>query len=333
MGKRATAVYESLRRRITSGVLLPGAKLPPQEHLAAEFGVSLVTARQAISRLEEEGLLLSRQGRGTFVQPQESWDSVESQEALRQTLDFLRAIVHGLPDSLYLKNLEGTYLFVNDAFARHHGRPVADILGIDDFALFPHEIALHFRAQDAAVVAEGETLTFEERVPMLGVEEVFSTAKSPYRDRSGAIRAVIGVSRDITLQRRIDQELRESERRYRTLLDLLPEAVTLVSLEGKILLANPRAAEVFGYASAGELVGVDANSFVPEEETERAAAAVQHRERGELPARTYHQYWLQRKDGTRFRAEVVSAAVRRPDGTLEAHYAIIRDLSVQVSDR
>ncbi|MCW5575130.1 MAG: GntR family transcriptional regulator [Burkholderiales bacterium] len=56
-----------LRSQIRSGQHVPGAKLPPLDVIAEQFGVAVVTARQAIAILEKEGLVHRKQGRGTFV--------------------------------------------------------------------------------------------------------------------------------------------------------------------------------------------------------------------------------------------------------------------------
>ena len=60
-------VRETLREQINSGQLAPGQKLPAEEELAAQFGVSRMTVRQGISDLTDEGLLYRRRGAGTFV--------------------------------------------------------------------------------------------------------------------------------------------------------------------------------------------------------------------------------------------------------------------------
>jgi DNA-binding transcriptional regulator YhcF (GntR family) len=66
-GPRTNRVYSALRERILRGELEPGAKLPGYLHLAARFGVAPMTVRQVLGRLEEEGLVVRRLGRGTFV--------------------------------------------------------------------------------------------------------------------------------------------------------------------------------------------------------------------------------------------------------------------------
>lgn len=70
-----------LRRRIHAGNWPPGTKLPSLENLAAEFNVAIVTVRQAVSILEEEGLVTRQQGRGTFVSKliaERRWVTLES---------------------------------------------------------------------------------------------------------------------------------------------------------------------------------------------------------------------------------------------------------------
>jgi len=60
-------IAQSLRDRIGDGVLAPGQRLDNQRRLAAEFGVTLMTLRQALERLERDGLITRRHGLGTFV--------------------------------------------------------------------------------------------------------------------------------------------------------------------------------------------------------------------------------------------------------------------------
>lgn len=60
-------IAEALRQRIRDGVLAPGERLPNQRRLAQEFGVTLMTLRQALEGLERDGLIVRRHGLGTFV--------------------------------------------------------------------------------------------------------------------------------------------------------------------------------------------------------------------------------------------------------------------------
>jgi len=64
---RYLRIAEALKERIASGPLTPGTRLANQRALAQEFGVTLMTLRQALSLLEHEGLIACRHGLGTFV--------------------------------------------------------------------------------------------------------------------------------------------------------------------------------------------------------------------------------------------------------------------------
>ena len=68
MSRNLTADLASdLRRRIVDGVLAPGAKLPSENTLISEFGVSRTVVRSALTRLQAEGLVETERGRGSFA--------------------------------------------------------------------------------------------------------------------------------------------------------------------------------------------------------------------------------------------------------------------------
>jgi GntR family transcriptional regulator len=72
---RYVQIRESLREEILNKRLLPGQKLPSEDELATQFGVSRMTVRQGISDLLDEGILYRKHGVGTFIaQPQVSRD-------------------------------------------------------------------------------------------------------------------------------------------------------------------------------------------------------------------------------------------------------------------
>ncbi len=58
---------ELLRQEIDNEKLKPGDKIPPEDEIAKKYGVSLGTVRQAEAELANEGLILRKQGKGTFI--------------------------------------------------------------------------------------------------------------------------------------------------------------------------------------------------------------------------------------------------------------------------
>lgn len=63
-------VADHIAGRIAAGDLAPGARLPAERDLAAEYGVAYDTIRRATARLRDRGLILTIVGRGTFVSPE-----------------------------------------------------------------------------------------------------------------------------------------------------------------------------------------------------------------------------------------------------------------------
>ena len=63
----SSSVGNELAERISSGILTPGSRLPPEPQLALDLGVSRATLREALRSLEDDGLLRRRRGAGTFV--------------------------------------------------------------------------------------------------------------------------------------------------------------------------------------------------------------------------------------------------------------------------
>jgi DNA-binding GntR family transcriptional regulator len=85
-------VADDLRRKIASGALRPGQKLDGNAKMAEHYGVAAMTIRHALDILRGEGLIVSQQGRGTFVasDPVTS-DSVEADGSMADELSEIKA--------------------------------------------------------------------------------------------------------------------------------------------------------------------------------------------------------------------------------------------------
>ncbi|MFI7064684.1 FadR/GntR family transcriptional regulator [Kribbella sp. NPDC050124] len=92
MTKRGLAheVVEQLKGRILSGEIAPGDKLPAENSLVEEFGVSRTVVREAVSRLQAAGLVETFQGRGSFVlEVPERADGLRQVRSHRDVLELL----------------------------------------------------------------------------------------------------------------------------------------------------------------------------------------------------------------------------------------------------
>ncbi|RMG08931.1 MAG: PAS domain-containing sensor histidine kinase [Planctomycetota bacterium] len=140
-------------------------------------------------------------------------DPGESARRTSPSAEDLRRVLDALPLRVFWKDLEGRYLGCNAAFARDAGKACpADVLGCDDFALAWSEQAERYRADDAEVVASGQSkLAYEEPQTTPTGERIWlRTSKVPLRDEEGAICGVLGVYEEITEQRA--QRLQSTDR-------------------------------------------------------------------------------------------------------------------------
>ncbi|MDR6663943.1 diguanylate cyclase (GGDEF)-like protein/PAS domain S-box-containing protein [Rhizobium sp. 1399] len=120
----------------------------------------------------------------------------------------LKAIVHELPDFLYVKDRDGRFVFANAVMARSHGlENAAEIAGKRDFDLFDFETARRHFDIEQEIMSGGEPrIDMEELVPLPdGATMCRLTSKIPLRNDRGEVVGLIGVSRDITGRKRQEE--------------------------------------------------------------------------------------------------------------------------------
>ena len=125
----------------------------------------------------------------------------------QRALQVLDAIAKSSNDAIFAKDERGRYLLVNDAAARFMGRPVQELLGLDDLAAFPPEQAALIMAIDRRVFVSGAVETNEERLRTALGERVFLATKGPLRDAQGKAFGTFGISRDVTERMAAQDEL------------------------------------------------------------------------------------------------------------------------------
>jgi two-component system cell cycle sensor histidine kinase/response regulator CckA len=117
-----------------------------------------------------------------------------------------QVLLDNLPHMAWMKDTEGVFLAVNEAFAQACGHPKANILGKTDRDVWPAEHADKYMEDDRSVLASGRQFLVEEPIAEGGDVKWFETFKTPIRDSKGEVIGTVGLARDITERKRAEAE-------------------------------------------------------------------------------------------------------------------------------
>jgi PAS domain S-box-containing protein len=180
-----------------------------------------------------------------------------AEEALEESHTLLRSIIEGIPDAIFLKDIKGRYLMANSSAAKIVGQPVQELLGKDNTVFMPPQVTRRIVDVDRHVMETEEFQTGEEQLPVEGATRTYLFTKAPYRDHRGEVAGVIGIARDITERK----EMEEALRLRAELLELSYEPIFAWELEGDIVYWNRGAESLYGF-SKQEAVGHESHRLL-----------------------------------------------------------------------
>ncbi len=135
----------------------------------------------------------------------------QAETALQRTNNMLRSLIDSTSDLVFVKDEQGRYAIVNSTVSRWFSKPMAEIIGQENRAFFPQDVARQMMEYDQRVMTTGESLTYEELLPQEGIVRTLLTTKSPWRDPQGHIIGVVEIARDISDRKLAEEKLKKSE--------------------------------------------------------------------------------------------------------------------------
>lgn len=162
----------------------------------------------------------------------------------------LNALVDNIPDAVFFKDLQGRFVRVNRAMARDAGiDDPSYFIGKTDAEVWSGKLPAEAGEDERRIIETGKPILNKEEQPIAhgGKPRWVLVTKMPLRDNSGEIIGTFGVAREITKRKRAEQRLRDSEARFRLLVEHAPDATVVLDVdEGHFADANVHAEELFG---------------------------------------------------------------------------------------
>jgi PAS domain S-box-containing protein len=171
--------------------------------------------------------------------------------------NMLRALIDNIPDFMYVKDRQGRFVIANAHLAGVVGaNSPEELIGKTDFDFFPRELAEGFHADEQAIIHSEQPVFNREESAIDGHGNTISilSTKVPLRETNGTVSGIAGVGRDISKRKKVEDALREAERKFRGIFDEAIVGIFQSTPSGRYLSVNPAMARIFGFDSPEELI-------------------------------------------------------------------------------
>ncbi len=260
---------------------------------------------------------------GIIVYTQVITEQVKREEELKRERLLLRTLIDNLPVSIYIKDLKGRKVVANKTDVLSIGyNDESELIGKTDLDLFDGNIGFRGYNDDMNVIRNG--------IPIINQEEYFLkddgskrwsvSSKFPITDINGKINGLVGISRDITEQKKDHDTILKLTKS----IEQNPLSVIITDLNGIIEYANPRFSEMTGYTFE-DVIGLknmamnlsEINPKLYEELWQTISSGDPWQ--GELKARI--------KDGSYIWEWLIINAIKNENGEIVNYVAIIEDIT------
>ncbi|HEX5670734.1 MAG TPA: PAS domain S-box protein, partial [Sulfuricurvum sp.] len=225
---------------------------------------------------------------------------------------------------IFMHDREFRVLRCNLAYQQHAGRPFKEIIGRPYYELFPKNDGPMHHCLEAL---EHPTEKGSEEEVQVDSRFFFSRGVI-IKDDEGNYLYSLHILKDITEQRHIEQALRESEEKFRSLVESTSDWIWEVNTEGLFTYVSPRVTELLGYTQK-EILGTSPFDLMPFDEAEQMREIFQELLQTQVPIKALQNVNLC-KDGTLITLETSGVPFFDADGVLAGYRGIDRDITKRI---
>jgi diguanylate cyclase (GGDEF)-like protein/PAS domain S-box-containing protein len=251
----------------------------------------------------------------------------QTEVALRESEERYRGLFENLPIGFYRTTLTGKILDVNPALVEMLGYPDRGTLleanVVEIFLSSSDRLRQHTQLEKEQIIRQYEIQMrcFDGRI--IWVRDTARVIRGP----DGTTLSYEGSLEDITESKRIELALRNSEERFRNIFDLSPYGIALLDQDGSIIDCNLETAALCGYAAKSELVGKKIEALLCKRDAESYRETIQ--KTLELGSIKNSEFYLMKKDGTEFPAELSYSLIKDTPGRQPNIIVVINDTTLR----
>jgi sigma-B regulation protein RsbU (phosphoserine phosphatase) len=249
----------------------------------------------------------------------------QAEENLRHSEALYHSLVETIPQNIFRKDMQGRFIFANQRFCNLLGKKLDEIVGKTDFDFFPQELAEKYRDDDRGVMATGQPFQAVEAHQEPGREKMFvQVVKTPLYDATGQTIGVQGIFWDITKERQMEEDLRNSEALYHSLGETLPQKIFRKDRQSRFTFANQHFCQTVG-CKLEDLVGKTDFDFFPAALAEKYQRDDQGVMTSGQPLQTVEEYCP--PSGGKIYIQTVKTPLSGPDGQVIGIQGIFWDIT------
>ena len=250
----------------------------------------------------------------------------KTEKALRESEERYRSLFESAPEFIHILDRNGVIMQINADVTMRSGYTEEDMVGRHITEFFTSASSEIFEGEFPFLLEQGISFLEVEFVCKDGAFIDMDSACRVVHDNLNEIEYIVMFQRDITGRKLAEETLRENEKRFRELAELLPQSIFEFNRKGNFTYSNRHGFESTGYSQKELEKGINAlQMFVPEDR-ERVKENMEKVLKGEKFKS--HEYTILRKDGSTFDALIYSNAIIRDNEPVGIR-GIVLDISEQ----
>jgi len=251
----------------------------------------------------------------------------KAEEELRQSEEKYRTILENVVEGYYEVDLAGNFTFVNDSICYNLGYTRDELIGMNNRDYMDEQTAKKVLERFAEVYTTGQPARgFDfEVIRKDGTKLFVSSSVSLVTDSQGEPTGFQGVTMDVTARRRVEEKLRQSEKKYRNILENMTDGYLEVDIAGNLTFFNNSMCEIIGYPR-DKMMGMNNRKYMDKENARKVYQTFNKIYVTGKPARGL-DWEITRKDGTKRIVEASVSLVRNAQGEPTGFRGVVRDIT------